>query len=328
MLSRVAENLYWLGRYVERTENMARMAIVEHEASLEGTGADGGIWDSLIHATASDDAFAAARAESPDLTDSEFLLLSMLNPGSLRATFARARELARGLREYISREVWEEMNGLYLFLAYRKQFVAGDVHELCTETQRRTATILGLFDNTVLRDEGREWFRCGMYLERADMTSRIVDAKYHILLPAADAVGGPFDRFQWIAVLRSASAREAYQRTGRGEVEGPQVAELLIFSRDFPRSLSFCLQALQRHYQQAAAETPKRRRARAARHLGILNLDFDAGDIEQVIDDGLHEFLDDFQARLIDVDRAITEDIFRAAPFHPERGEAAEEGGQ
>ena len=327
MLSRVAENLYWLGRYVERTENIARMAIVEHDASLEGAGLAGDIWDSLIRATASDEIFAAARAESSDLTDSEFLLLSMLNPGSLRATFSRARELARGLREYISREVWEEVNGLYLFLAYRKQFVAGDVHDLCTETQRRTATILGLFDNTVLRDEGREWFRCGMYFERADMTSRIVDAKYHILLPPADAVGGPYDRFQWIAVLRSASAREAYQRMDRGEVEGPQVADLLIFSRDFPRSLAFCLRALQRHYQQATEGTPKRRRARAARRLGILNLDLDAGDIEQVIEDGLHEFLDDFQARLIDVDLAITEDIFRAEPFHPERERRAE-GGQ
>ncbi len=313
MLSRMAENLYWLGRYLERTENIARMAHVEHEVSLEG-GQE--VWHSLVSTTASNELYWEALVESPELTHSEFLLFSMLNPGSLRATLARARELARGLREHISREVWEEINALYLFLAYRKQFITGDIHELCAETQRRTQTILGLYDNTVLRDEGREWFRCGMYLERADMTSRIIDAKYHILLPRGDSVGGPFDRFQWVAVLRSASARDAYRRLGHSEVDGALVAELLIFSQEFPRSLAFCLQALARHYSQATAETPKRRRAAGERGVALLNLDLGASDIEHVVDEGLHEFLDTFQARLIDIDRAITDDIFRAEPAH------------
>lgn len=315
MLSRVAENLYWLGRYLERTENIARMAHVEHEVSLEG-GQE--VWHSLVSTTASNELYWEALLESPELTHSEFMLLSMLNPGSLRSTFVHARELARGLREHISREVWEEINALYLFLAYRTEFGAGDIHDLCTETQRRTQTILGLYDNTVLRDEGREWFRCGMYLERADMTSRIVDSKYHILLPAADRVGGPFDRFQWVAVLRSASAREAYRRLGHSEVDGTLVAQLLIFSVEFPRSLAFSVQALARHYGQATAQTPKRRRAAAERGVALLNLDLGASDIEEILDEGLHEFLDTFQARLIEVDRAITEDIFHAEPIRAE----------
>ncbi|MCY3882893.1 MAG: alpha-E domain-containing protein [Chloroflexi bacterium] len=310
MLSRVAENLYWLGRYLERTENIARMAHVEHEVSLEG-GQE--VWHSLVSTTASNELYWEALLESPELTHSEFLLSSTLNPGSLRSTLVRARELARGLREHISREVWEELNALYLFLS-RRRFGPNEIHELCTETQRRTQTILGLYDNTVLRDEGREWFRCGMYLERADMTSRIIDAKYHILLPRGDSIGGPFDRFQWVAVLRSASAREAYRRLGYSEVDGMLVAQLLIFSVEFPRSLAFSVQALARHYQQATAEAPKRRRAAAERGIALLNLDLGAADIEEVVDDGLHEFLDQFQARLIEVDRAITEDIFRAEP--------------
>ena len=310
MLSRVAENLYWLGRYLERTENIARMAHVEHEVSLEG-GQE--VWHSLVSTTASNELYWETLLESPELTHSEFLLFSGLNPGSLRSTLVRARELARGLREHISREVWEEINALYLFLS-RRRFGPSEIHELCTETQRRTQTILGLYDNTVLRDEGREWFRCGMYLERADMTSRIVDAKYHILLPRGDSVGGPFDRFQWVAVLRSASAQEAYRLLGHSEVDGMLVAQLLIFSREFPRSLAFSVQALARHYQQATEETPKRRRAAAERGIALLNLDLGAADIEEVVDEGLHEFLDEFQARLIEVDRAITEDIFRAEP--------------
>ena len=238
----------------------------------------------------------------------------MDNPASLRSTIVRARELARGLREHISREVWEEINALYLYLALRKQYIASDIHEFCTETQRRTQTILGLYDNTVLRDEGREWFRCGMYLERADMTSRMVDAKYHILLPGGDSVGGAFDRFQWMAVLRSASAREAYRRMGNSEVDGIQVAQLLIFSPEFPRSLAFCILALQRHFQQATTETSNRRRAAAERAITLLQLDIGVKDMEQLIDDGLHEFLDLFQTRLIEIDQAITGHIFRAEP--------------
>ncbi len=311
MLSRVAENLYWLGRYLERTENIARMAHVEHEVSLEG-GQE--VWHSLVSTTASNELYWEALLESPGLTHSEFLLFSSLNPGSLRSTLMLARELARGLREHISREAWEEINALYLFLSRRQQYLASDLHELCTETQRRTQTILGLYDNTVLRDEGREWFRCGMYLERADMTSRIVDAKYHILLPRGDQVGGPFDRFQWVAVLRSASAREAYRLLGHSEVDGILVADLLLFSREFPRSLAFCVQALERHYQQATAQTPKRRRAAGERGIGLLNLDLGVLDIDQVLEEGLHEFIDGFQERLIEVDRSITEDIFRAEP--------------
>ena len=311
MLSRVAENLYWLGRYLERAENIARMARVEHEVMLE-SGQE--IWHSLVSTTASNQLFWDTLVESPELTHSEFLIYSMHNPASLRSTLVRARELARGLREHISREVWEEINALYLFLALRKEYIARDIHEFCTETQRRTQTILGLYDNTVLRDEGREWFRCGMYLERADMTSRIIDAKYHILLPSDDSVGGAFDRFQWTAVLRSASAREAYRRMGNNEVDGVNVARLLIFSQEFPRSLAFCVQALQRHCQLATEDTPKRRRAAAERGIALLHLDVGAQDIEQLIDDGLHEFLDGFQQRLIDIDRAINDEIFRAEP--------------
>ena len=311
MLSRVAENLYWLGRYLERVENIARMARVEYEVSLE-SGQE--VWHSLVSSTASNQLFWDSLIESPDLTHSEFLIYSMDNPASLRSTLVRARELARGLREHISREVWGEINALYLFLALRKEYATQDIHEFCNETQRRTQTILGLYENTVLRDEGREWFRCGMYLERADMTSRIVDAKYHILLPRGDAVGGPFDRFQWMAVLRSASAREAYRRTGSNEVDGVQVAQLLIFSQEFPRSLAFCVQALQRHYQNATALTPKRRRADAERGIALLHLDIGAMDMEQLISEGLHEFVDGFQQRLIEIDRAVTDDIFRAEP--------------
>ena len=326
MLSRVAENLYWLGRYIERADNVARMADVDHQASLEGAAlaTGGSIWSGLIAATASGAAFKAAEAAGPSLSAPEFLLLSDANPGSLRSTLREARSLARGLREHISREVWEEINLLHLELQRRGHISGPDIYDLCQRVKRGTQTILGLYDNAALRDEGREWFRCGLYLERADMTSRIIDTKYHVLLPSPGEVGGPYDRFQWMAVLRSASASEAYRKRGHHEVAPSEVVELLMFHRAFPRSLAFSVMALLRHYQEATASTPRADRLPAERLLTLLDLDLGALDATTVIERGLHEFLDGFQLRLIEVDRTITDTIFRPTPT-PTETERAEQ---
>ena len=316
MLSRVAENLYWLGRYLERAENVARMARVDFEAGLEGvrfTG-EGSVWDGLLAAMDARAAFEAARAADPELSAADFLLFSENNVGSLRSMVDQARWLARGLREHISREAWEEINGLYLTLSNHPHAVDAELEQVCGDIRRRVQTVLGLYDNTALRDEGREWFRCGMFIERADMTSRILDAKYHILLPDASEVGGPLDRFQWMAILRSASAWEAYHKIGRREVNAPAVVELLAFNREFPRSLLFSVMALRRHYEQATAETPPARRIAALREIVLLELDVSTLRIDEVVRGGLHEFLDDFQARLIKIDEAVTGNIFRLIP--------------
>ena len=315
MLSRVAENLYWFGRYLERADSVARTADVDHQTSLETEPQSGqSIWAGLIAATASRDAFAQALAKNPRLSQPEFLLLAETHPGSLRSTLTSARTLARGLREHISREIWEEVNVLHLDLARRRHLSGTDIYDLCLRVKRGTQTILGLYDNAALRDEAREWFRCGLYIERADMTSRIIDTKYHVLLPTPADVGGPFDRFQWMAILRSASAWEAYRKTGHHEVTGPEVADFLMFNRDFPRSLAFSVMALLRHYRQAAAMTPRATAIQAERLLTILDLDLAGLNADAVIEDGLHEFLDSFQLRLTEIDRTVTESIFRPTP--------------
>lgn len=316
MLSRVAENLYWLGRYLERAENVARMARADYEASLEGMRLAEGrsVWDGLLAATDSQDAFAAAREAAPALSASDFLLFAEVNDGSLRATVERARWLARGLREHISREAWEEINALHLSLAGRHRVAEADLEEVAADIRRRIQTVLGLYDNTALRDEGRDWFRCGLFIERADMTSRILDAKYHILLPEASEVGGPLDRFQWMAILRSASAWEAFRKIGRREVSGPAVIDLLVFNRDFPRSLAFSVMALRRHFEEATAATPPQRRVSALRRIVLLELDIAALNVAEIVGSGFHEFLDDFEGRLGEIDEAVTGDIFRGLP--------------
>ena len=319
MLSRVAENLYWLGRDLERVENIARMAEVSHAVAVETGGVDGEqqAWDAVLAATGSRELYAEAHREDPLLTPAEFLLLSSASPNSLRRTLVMARSLARELREQLSREVWEEINRIYLDVhATRTDFrdFRDGMHAFCDSVRSGVASVLGLFDNTVLMDEGRDWFRCGVYLERADMTSRIVDTKYFVLLPAADDIGGAIDRAQWVSVLRSASAWQAFRITHRGAITGPRVATMLVRSEQFPRSLYFCVRAFRRHFEAASHRTPAGQTIHVARELALLDLDLQSVDEAALVRQGLHEFMKNFQARLIDVDRLVHEHIFHVLP--------------
>lgn len=317
MLSRVAENLYWLGRWLERADNLSRMVHVEYHASIETRGQtedEEQIWNALL--------FATGASQPEDVTASDFsaphhLVLAMENENSIRSTVRAAREVARTLREHISRELWEEINELHLVLGRVTEISKPDLFDLCREVKRRIETVFGLYDNTVLFDEGREWFRCGLYIERADMTSRILDTKYYILLPAVSEVGGLLDRSQWAAILKSASAWEAYRKAHARSVTGPGVADLLIFHRDFPRSLAFCTMALLRHFRNATVSTPPKYRLPAERLLVTLEVDLHGENIDEVIQRGLHEFLTSVQQRLVDVDKALLQSVFRPLPEQP-----------
>lgn len=314
MLSRTAENLYWLGRYLERAENAARMVDVEYHATIEsGMRQAYDTWGALIAATGAGANYEAAKHEGRG-DPADFLVLSRDNPNSIRSLVDQARFLARTLREHISREVWLEINELHLDLGERTSARRSEIFDLCHRVKRSIDTVFGLYDNTVVFDEGRDWFRCGFYLERADMTSRILDSKYHILLPDPSEVGGTLDRYQWTAILRSASAWEAFRKLSSVAPSGPGVAELLIFSPVFPRSLAFCSAALLRHYGNAVRNTPRAMRALAERELTLVQLDLAAVTVDDVIENGLHEFLDEFQKRLIGADRALSDHIFRALP--------------
>ena len=316
MLSRTAENLYWLGRYLERCENVARIVDVEYHAGIEFGGASemAGLWDALITTTGAERLYKSATTDGKAIPPGDFLILSTQNPNSIRSVVNHARNLARGLREFISREIWTEINGLYLSLAEQEHLDEAEVFDVCSRIKRSIETVFGLYDNTVLLEEGREWFRCGTYIERADMTSRILDAKYHILLPDISDVGGALDRFQWAAILRSASAWEAFRKTVRGTPSATRVADLLIHSERFPRSLTFCLMGLLRHYNNAAVRSPTKMRAPAEREITVLRLDIASESTTQILEAGLHEFLDTFQQRLTQIDRLLVDNIFRASP--------------
>jgi len=322
MLARTAENLYWLGRFLERAENVARLADVNLQASTEQlVGSPAEAWEAVIATLGAQEEYEAAQeqiqggsgAVQVQVSPADFLIFSPQYSISLVSTIGRARALARETREYLSREVFEEINRLYLSTT-RASTQQQALPALYANVKRSVAAILGLFDNTVVLSEGREWFRVGVFLERADMTARIIDTKYFVLLPSVDDVGGPIDRYQWMAVLRSASALEAFRKQHRGAVSGPRVVSMLMFDRNFPRSLAFSVAALRRHFERATVDTPDSRAIRAARETALLELDLRAADASNVIHKRLHEFLDEYEGRLNAIDRALAEDIFRARP--------------
>jgi uncharacterized alpha-E superfamily protein len=316
MLSRVAENLYWFGRYLERAENAARMVDVEYHSSIERGALVKGqsTWEALIAANGAEEAYEEARKAEPLLEPADFLVLSAANPNSIRSILAAARELARGLREHVSREIWEDVNTLHLLLSRRGRLREADLFDLCATVKRTIQSVYARFDNAALQTDGRDWFRCGIFVERADMTTRILDTKYHILLPSVEEVGGPIDRFQWTAILKSASAYEAFRKVRQGEITGGKVVELLVFREDFPRSLLFCIKALHRHYDNATAQTPRAQRVHAERRITLLELDLRSMEVDVLIGSGLHEFFDSFQDRLNEIDRDIHDYVFRATP--------------
>lgn len=315
MLSRVAENLYWLGRNLERADNLARLADVTYHAAVEqqlpGASEDA-LWDAVVSTTGAGDRFEAAREASPGLDAGSFVLLDRDNYLSLAATVARARELARELRPHLSREVWEEVNQLHLEVMATSSI--DPLGEFCARVKHAVAATIGMFDNTVLLDEGREWFRCGLFLERADMTSRIIDAKYFVLLPTTADVGGPIDRFQWIAVLRSVGAWQAFRLRHHQAMNPERIAQFLLLEPAFPRSVLFCVMGLSRHFSRATAGTHPGRALDARREIELLHLELNALSATEILVSGLHEFLDDLQRRLFAIDEAIRAKIFRALP--------------
>ena len=211
--------------------------------------------------------------------------------------------------------MFEEINLLYL--ASTDAEASQGLRPYTAMVQRDVAATIGLYDNTVLFDEGREWLHCGMFIERADMTSRIIDAKYYMLLPSLADVDGPLDRYHWLAILRSASAHEAFRKRYRGSIRASRVAELLMLDPAFPRSLRFCVTARERHYKLATAGAPRMRALPVTRELALLDLELGSTSTENIMHDGLHEFLREFQSRLNRVHSSIMD---RHPPCRPRIG--------
>lgn len=304
MLSRVAGSLYWMSRYLERAENLARLVDVNLQILLDfGQVSDETLkehWLPILRSTDDEDLFFQLYENADSASVTEFLTFRPENPNSLFSCISSARENARQVRDQISTEMWEVLNEAYHFIkgADAARVWHGGASAFYDQIKRYSHLFQGITVSTFSRSEGFEFIQFGKYLERADKTTRLLDMKYHILLPRVTDVGGAVDAAQWQAVLRSASAVEAYRRFYVADILFAKVIEFLIFQGSFPRSLVFCLQQMD-HFAHLIADVPQGEYpSPGERRFGkfLNNLHFTSA--QDIIQQGLHEFLMEVQEEI------------------------------
>jgi uncharacterized alpha-E superfamily protein len=296
MLSRTADNLYWLARYVERAEYLARildttLRLITLPLSYGGATNE---WESAVASAGCTNAFFAAHEEANEETVTNFLAFSATNPSSILNCFEIARLNARAVRTALTTEMWDTINSIWLEL---KQWNKGPSSR--EELARFLRWVMGSslrYDGsayrTMLRNDAYCFSRIGVYLERADNIARILDVKYHLLLPPVEKIGGPLDYFQWASILRSVSALTAYHWVYRQNVKPWLVAELLMLKDEMPRSLASCYENLVENLDQIA--TAYGRQGPAQRQARVMRARLTNSRIEEIFQSGLHEFLGSF----------------------------------
>ncbi|KGF71772.1 hypothetical protein DO97_15660 [Neosynechococcus sphagnicola sy1] len=316
MLSRVADAIYWLNRYIERAENVARFVDVNLTLMLDMPTGQLEQWEPLVMTTGDLPLFQSRYGQASPEAVIQFLTFDESYPNSILSCLRSARENARSIREIISSEMWEQVNSFYLMLqeAAKSQPLTSP-NAFFAEVKLASHLFAGVMHATMTHNEGWHFGQIGRYLERADKTTRMLDVKYFILLPAVSFVGSALDELQWIALLKSASAYEMYRKRGAHRIVPQGVAEFLILDREFPRSIQYCLLQAERSLQTITGTLPGTWRDPVERVLGRLRSELDYLTIEEIMQRGLHEFLDDLQKRMNDIDSKIFETFFALSPI-------------
>jgi uncharacterized alpha-E superfamily protein len=298
MLSRTADNLFWMSRYVERAEYVARILETTQRLATMPVSYLGGSneWESAVATAGCGAAFARNYDEANEDNVVAFLAFSPANPSSIRSCFEIARTNARAVRTALTAEMWETINGAWLEL---KRFGNGptsreELARFLRWVQETSLRFDGSAYRSMLRNDAYWFSRLGLFLERADNTARILDVKYHLLLPVHEPIGGSLDYFQWSAILRTVSANTAYHWVYRDSLKPWLVADLLILNTQMPRSLASCYDNLVRYTDSIAhaygRQGPAQRKARALR-TRLTN-----SRIDDIFQSGLHEYITDFIA--------------------------------
>jgi uncharacterized alpha-E superfamily protein len=324
MLSRVADSIFWMSRYIERAENVARFIDVNMQLAMD-LGGEGlraaEQWSPLV-ATTGDDALFGELYGEPDRAKAiEFLTFDERNPNSILSCLQKARENARTVREMISSSMWEELNKFFLMVrsARSNPHLWDSSYEFFNQVKLSSHLLEGVTVATMSHGEAWHFARMGRLLERADKTSRILDVKYYVLLPSVDEVGTSLDTVQWSALLESASALEMYRKRF-GQILPVHVADFLILDAEFPRAIHFCLIKAEESLLSITGGERGRFRSLPEKRLGRLRAQFDYTGIGEIIEQGLHEFIDEFQLQLNNVGDAIHEAFFALRPVAKPQG--------
>ena len=296
---------------MERAENNARILDVNLQLMLDyqnaGDESEFSHWKPIIASLEDLKVFSSLYKEANAESVCEFITFERQNPNSIVSCIGYVRENARAVREYISSEMWEHINRVYLYMnspQARERFKASAI-EFYRRLVDDSHQFLGITDATLTHGEGWNFIQVGQYLERADCTSRILDLKYHILLPMEEKVGGTVDTIQWMAVLKSCSALEAFRKLHLGQVNASKVAEFIILHDSFPRSVRFCCDRLDAALHRISGRDRKHFSNEAERLSGRICSDLDYATIGDIFAFGLHEYLNGLQGRLCEVADAM-----------------------
>jgi uncharacterized alpha-E superfamily protein len=317
MLSRVANSLYWMSRYIERAENTARLVETSLQLLLDYRNLDeqhiAEQWLPIVQATGEEEAFFKLHPKATGPAVTEFLVFQAENPNSIVQCICQARENARMVRDQITVELWEELNRLYLFVRSREARMVWkqSPSEFFSEIKSSSLQLTGIAYATLIHNEGWLFLQAGRFLERADKTSRILDVR-HRSLPEKGPPGpvGPTEALEWAAILRSCSAWDGYKSLYGADVHPRGVTEFLVLCEDFPRSILFCASQLNIALRKISGVPEGRFVNDAERHAGRLLAELQFSTVEDVFKRGLHGYLDDVQVKLNSVGDALFEAYF------------------
>lgn len=316
MLSRVADSIYWMARYVERAENLARFIDVTLNLILDQPGENAPQWEPLIFASGDQKFFQEHYREATAENVIRFLTFDRKYPNSIASALAAARENARCVRETISSETWEQLNEFYHFVrqATRSNEPLETPSEFFRTIKQHSHLFNGIMDATMSHGTGWHFANIGRLLERADKTSRILDVKYFTLLRNVQDVGTPVDDLQWSSVLRSVSGFEMFRKQFHG-ITVHRVVDFLILDREFPRAIKFCVAKVNESLHEISGAPMHKLRNRAEELVDQLQSELVFAKSEEIVQNGLHEFVDSLQNRLNVVGGTIRDTFF--SPVEP-----------
>ncbi|MBB6484184.1 alpha-E domain-containing protein [Rhizobium lusitanum] len=297
MLGRTANGLYWMFRYIERAENIARLVDAGQRMSLTRSDAADDDWDGVLQSAGVREAYGQVHDKMTGADAIDYLMRDRSNPSSVMSCIEYGRNNARMVRTALTRDTWEATNECWIELKtlLGKKLKTAELPETIDVIKQRAGLIRGAFHGSMLRNELYNFARIGTFIERADNTARILDVKYYVLLPSVSHVGSSLDNAQWESILRSVSAHRAYKWAYDPEYKPANIADFLILNGQMPRSLAYCYDKIVSNMGYLGAEYEKRLQAHDTAE--AIRQSLQKLTIKRIMDQGLHEFLEDFVAR-------------------------------
>lgn len=295
MLSRTADNLFWIARYIERAETAARLLEVGARIALLPSAAGyRNEWDSLLSASGTAHAFSQKYGKAVQRNLESWLFFDRDNPSSVASCLTNARENGRIVRTALTTLVWDALNTAFqeLKALERRPRSELELSFLTDWTIRQAALVRGAIDATLLRNDGWDFLNLGFYLERADNTARLMDVKYYVLLPRVEFVGSGVDNYQWTTLLRALSSHRAFHWAYGGEVTSAKIAHFLILNGQCPRSLITCVDQMNMHLERLARGYSRRTTAQETARSMLARLAEES--VDDIFEEGLHEYLTRF----------------------------------